>query len=112
MSDWMEVGNENSENWDTKAPLIGKYAHTKEDVGPNHSKMHFVRTDKGLVGAWGSTVLDNKMESVIKGQDVKITYLGVVENPKTKREYKDYSVQVKEFLGEDVTDSEEIPFEG
>lgn len=113
MSDWKEIGTESSSTWDMEKPLIGKFVNTRDNVGPNGSLMHYVQTEDGLVGAWGSTVLDNKLSNVQKGQDVKISYLGLVKNPKTNRSYKDFSVMVKEYIGEDITDKidlADIPF--
>ena len=112
-----EVNAKASEAWDMKEPLIGTFLGTKHDVGPNQSQMHEVKTDDGeKIGAWGSTVLDNKMGEVEVGSRVKITYLDKVTNPKTNRTYKDFSVLAKapeKIEGEPVIDKVDlakIPF--
>lgn len=109
MSDWVEVSVTNSGTWDMEKPLIGTFLGTKEDVGPNGSKMHTVKTEDGNIGAWGSAVLDNKLAEVATGAQVKIEYLGKVKNPKTNREYKDFSVMVKPGEASDV-ELASIPF--
>jgi len=88
-----EANAQSDKTWDQTAPLIGQFLGTKSDVGPNNSEMHNFRDDAGEnVGAWGSTVLDNKMKDVPIGSRTKVEFLGLKENPKSGRSFKDYSV--------------------
>jgi len=93
---WNEAKEANAQSdktWDQKEPLIGQFLGTKSDVGPNNSEMHNFRDDNGEnIGVWGSAVLDNKMKDVPVGSRTKVEFLGKKENPKTNREFKDYSV--------------------
>lgn len=113
-ADAKEIIVKGSEQWDLMKPLIGTFVRTEENVGPNQSKMHTIKRDDGVnVDVWGSTVLDSKLAEVNPGNRIKIAFLGNVKNPKNNRTYKDYSVMVKETLGEDITNTinmDDIPF--
>lgn len=95
-ADAEEVNAQSSKTWDQTDPIIGNYIGFKTNIGPNASNMYNVRTDDGeITGVWGSTVLDSKMEQVPIGSRVKITYLGLEDNPKSGRSFKNYSVLAK-----------------
>lgn len=101
MSDinWDEVAEVNGgtdTTWDAKSILIGKYLRMETEVGPNDSNMYHIQTEDGkVVGVWGSTVLDTKFQNVKTGSLVRLESLGLKENPKTKRSFKDFSLKVK-----------------
>lgn len=82
------------ETWDGSDVLIGTLKSVQENVGPNGSMMYNVEKDDGtLVGVWGSSVIDSKLDGVEKGSRVRIEFLGKQDNPRTGRSYKDYSVK-------------------
>lgn len=91
-----EVKAQTGSAWNQEEPLVGKFIGTSENVGPNLSKMHNVRTDSGeVVGMWGSSVLDSKMAEVTVGDRIRVSFEGRKENPKTKHTFKDYKVMNK-----------------
>lgn len=97
--DWDDIAEVNGgtdSTWDGKEVLIGKFLRSQEGVGPNESMMYHIQSEDGkVVGVWGSTVLDTKFQNVRAGSLVRVESLGLKENPKTKRSFKDYSVKVK-----------------
>lgn len=94
--DIAEVNGGTDSTWDSTKPLIGKFLRTETNVGPNESNMYHIQTEDGkVVGVWGSTVLDTKFQNVKEGSLVRVESLGLKTNPKTKREFKDYSLKVK-----------------
>ncbi len=56
------------------------------------ASLHVLQTEKGNVGVWGKTNLDQKMTAVKAGQLVRISFTGMVET-KNNPMYK-YRVQV------------------
>lgn len=87
---------QSSEMWDEKGgkPMIGQLISVKHDVGANASTVYNVRDDSGeVIGVWGATVLDGKMEEVPINSRVKIEFLGMKTNAKSGRTFKDYDVQ-------------------
>ncbi len=121
---WQEIKPELNKTWNNKVDgvfsleegdeLIGTLVEKKEDVGPNHSKVYSVKTDKEVIDVWGSTVLDTRLKNVEEGDDIKIVYLGIKKSEKTKREYHDYSLFKKPkedipVVEDDEIDVKEIP---
>lgn len=100
--DVAEVNGGTDSTWDGKAPLIGKYLRYETEVGPNASNMYHIQTEDGVVGVWGSTVLDSKFQNVKEGSLVRVESLGLKKNPKTGREFKDFSLKVKPTSVDDV----------
>lgn len=70
--------------------IEGRYVDNKENVGPNKSKMYILETAEGLIGIWGSTVVDGKFQNIALGKMVKVQYNGKAKG-KSGKEYKDYS---------------------
>ena len=60
--------------------ITGVLVNKREDVGPNKSALYTLDTGKELIGIWGSTVLDNRMDLVQIGQMIRITYKGTEQN--------------------------------
>lgn len=90
---WVEAGGGSSDvTWDREGVLMGKYIGHKEDVGPNKSKLYTIETDDGNVGAWGSTVLDDRMSEVPVGSKVRIECLGKKQS-KGGNSFTDFKVQ-------------------
>lgn len=101
--DIAEVNGGTDSTWDGTAPLIGKYLRSQAGVGPNESMMYHIQGDDGkVVGVWGSTVLDTKFANAPIGSLVRVESLGLKKNPKTGREFKDFSLKVKPTVVEDV----------
>jgi spore coat protein U-like protein len=86
--------NDSGDTWDQAKPIQGVYKRQLTNVGPNNSAQYVIDTTDGEVAVWGSTVLDNKFESVPVGSEVRVEYLGMAKG-KTGKEYKDYKVQYK-----------------
>lgn len=105
MTDWQEVKVEDSDMWDRTAPIEGKLVNIKENVGPNESKIYELKTSKGLMSLWGSTVIDAKMTHVERGSMVRIEPQGEAKGEKSGRTYMDFKVFVKPAEFEEVTTS-------
>ena len=107
---WTEVTAESGETWDRQAPITGKLVGVKTNIGPNESNLYSLQTDKGVVGVWGSTVLDTKFAGIQNGSMVKIEPMGKQKSEKTGRTYQDFRVFVKpsEFA-EVLPGSEHLP---
>ena len=72
--------------------IEGVFKSTREDVGENKAKVYVLKKEDGeLISIWGCKVLDQKMDLINIGQDIKIIYLG--EKGKI-RKYHDYRIQV------------------
>ena len=87
-----EVGAELPEVWhheEEGMSIEGIYIKKKENVGENKSNLYILEVGGKLKSIWGSTVLDDKMDYVSKGDKVRITYRG-------KDKYKKYSVEKDE----------------
>lgn len=54
--------------------------------------LHILQTKTGNVGVWGKTNLDQKMPSVLPGQLIRISFVGMIETPNNPM-YK-YKVEV------------------
>lgn len=54
--------------------------------------LHILQTAQGNVGVWGKTNLDQKIPSVLPGQMIRISFVGMVETPNNPM-YK-YKVEV------------------
>ena len=97
----------NTEVWDRLAPIQGTLINVKINVGPNESMLYELRTKRGVVGVWGSAVLDTKFASIANGSMVKIEPMGEVKSEKTGRKYQDFKVFVKPPEFEEVLDGAE-----
>ncbi len=71
--------------------VAGRLVQIQREAGQNKSMLYSVELeDKSISLVWGSIVLDNKMSAIVKGNNIKIIYLGMKPG---EREYKDYKVQ-------------------
>jgi len=90
-----EVGNELPNEWKPKSEgesIEGVYLNMKPEVGVNKSNIYVIETISGeILSVWGSTVLDDKMSYVKKGDTIRITYQGM-----EKDKYKKYIVEKDE----------------
>lgn len=62
--------------------IEGTLVSKREKVGPNESKTYYLEKGGKQIMAWGSTVLDNRMDFVDLNDYVKITYKGKRKNSK------------------------------
>lgn len=108
--DWTEITAESGEVWDRQAPITGKLVSSKSNIGPNESNLYNLQTENGLVGVWGSTVLDTKFAGIQNGSMVKIEPMGKQKSEKTGRTYQDFRVYVKPPEFTEVLDgAEKLP---
>lgn len=97
---WTEVGGENSEMWNGEGSVIGTLIGRQSNVGPNNSMKYNLQQESGeVIGVWGSTVLDTKLEQVANGTEVKITFLGKRDSKGGRGQYKDFKVEMKPVEG-------------
>ena len=80
------------------AYIVGTFVSMKEGVGPNNSKIYFIeRNDGGVVGIWGSTILDSKfLSSGIKPRD-KILVQRIEDAPSSRKGFspaKNYLIKI------------------
>lgn len=58
--------------------IEGLLTKVEENVGANNSRVYHIETLEDHINTklWGTTILDNRMDEVKVGQQVKITYKG------------------------------------
>lgn len=56
----------------------------RKDVGVNKSMLYHLQTGEGIVGVWGSTVLDSRLQLVDVGMNLRITFKGKEKNSKNQ----------------------------
>ncbi len=80
--------------WDylTDKEIEGEYTQMKVNVGPNKSNMYMIKTSKGEVGVWGTSLLNTQFPQIPIGNMVKLVYMGKATNPKTKRQYHNFEL--------------------
>ena len=77
--------------------IEGEFIRVEGGIGPNDSNLYSLKTPKGLISIWGSTVLDIRMKNVSQGEEIKIVYLGLADSQKVKgRQYHNYDVYHRE----------------
>ncbi len=99
---WKEIVLETGEVWDKSTPLEGIFHKVETNVGPNNSILYSITTPEGIVGVWGSTVLDDKMKEVPLGASIKIVYEGK-QKSKNGTQYHNYRLYVAEGTDLDVS---------
>ena len=73
--------------------LEGIYKGKEENVGENNSTIYNIKTEKGMIGVWDSTVLAVRLKNIEIGEEVKIVYLGkVASKTKGRKAYHNYEV--------------------
>ena len=84
MTNWTEIKPKRDDNEKVFSPsqagesVEGVLVDTKENVGPNNSKLYSLEQPDGtVVKVWGSTVLDSRMEVVGAKSYIKIVYQGL-----------------------------------
>lgn len=71
---------------------IGTRAVPSRKAKSGTCSLHILQTAQGNVGVWGKTNLDQKMPSVLPGQMIRVSFVGMVETPNNPM-YK-YKVEV------------------
>lgn len=100
---WTRVSGRSDETWDkTKDKEVsGTLQDIRDGVGPNGSKIYtLLKPDGKTIGVWGSALLDNRMASIPLGNEVKIVYLGLENNPKTHRKFHNFDVMTRKPSGQ------------
>lgn len=112
MSNWKIVEDKagSTHNFEENKEIRGILFNVKNSVGPNNSTMYEIEVGEDIVSVWGASVLDQKMKQVEVGDEVKITYNGKKISDKTKRQYKDYTVQHRKVETTDQIDTSDLPF--
>ena len=78
-----EVGKELPEVWKPEKEgdkIEGTYIRKKEKVGKNKATLYVLDVNGEKKTVWGSTVLDDKMDDVLIGDLIRITYEGEEKN--------------------------------
>lgn len=73
--------------------IAGFYLGMRTNVGENKANLYSLRTDKGVISIWGSTVLNTKLPFLKEGDDINIIYLGETTGSGS-RKYKDFTLQM------------------
>jgi len=108
---WTKVSEATGEAWNWENGAVqGVYLEKRENIGENESNMYMLKDAKrAIIGVWGTTVVDAKMQAVEVGNEVRITPLGEKKSEKSGRTYKDYDVEYRETPFKNVDDKEEPP---
>jgi hypothetical protein len=83
-----------SENSPTQIEGYFLGSKTTPDKGYGPGKLHVFQTEKGTVGVWGKTRLNNLLTSDLVGQMVFVEFTGMIA-PKTKGRRPSYGFSVK-----------------
>lgn len=94
--------------------IEGYFIGTRQVTSPKSknglSALHTLQTQKGNVGVWGKTNLDQKMKAVLPGQMIRITFVGMVPT-KNNPMYK-YNVEVDADNSIEVSPESDKPQHG
>jgi hypothetical protein len=95
--EWTEItGNPegSAEIWDytTQKVLEGIYEGMSTNIGPNNSTLYHVKTNKGKVSFWNTSLLNDRMQHVEIGNKIKLEYEGKVKSEKSGRSYHSFKV--------------------
>lgn len=83
----------------------GKVLDKKSDIGVNKSWLYSLETPDGVIGVWGSTILDQRMIGIKVDDKIKITYKGLGESKGGKNAPKIFKVEVWE---EDKVETQKV----
>lgn len=112
-NDWKtvnEIGTSKMHDFETTKEITGILFNKKENVGANNSIIYEIEIGEEIIGVWGTSVLDQKMKEVTAGEEVKIIYNGKKTSEKTKRSYKDFTVQHRQIEVSKEIDTSSLPF--
>ena len=96
----VNIDTRNAKNWkpvNKDDSVQGIYVDKQTDVGPNKSNTYTLQqADGSFISFWGNYTIDQNMNKIPLGAEVKIIYLGKKTNPKTNRQFHDYDFYSKE----------------
>jgi hypothetical protein len=109
---WQTVNDSSTpmHNFEVQKEITGILFNIKENVGPNNSRIYEIEVGNDIIGVWGTSILDQKMTRVEVGNEVRITYNGKKISDKTKRQYKDFTVQHRKVEIAGPIDTSDLPF--
>ncbi len=90
---YKEVGVELPEIWTPDKEgdfIVGVYKQKKENIGKNKSDLYILDQGKELIAVWGSTVLNDRMNSANIGDKIRITF----EGEDKEKKYKKFKLEV------------------
>ena len=112
-NNWKTVddkGTSTMHDFEIQKEITGILFNKKENVGANNSMVYEIEIGDEIFGVWGTSILDQKMSKVEVGDEVKITYNGKKVSEKTKRTYKDFTVQHRKVETAPEIDTDNLPF--
>lgn len=110
--DWEKL--EMSPTWDYKnnKQIIGVFKRMESGVGPNNSNIYYLETEDGVIGVWGTTLLDARLKNLNIGEEVKLVYLGEKPSPNRKgKNYHDFDIYHRVVPMTKVEDDASLPEE-
>ena len=114
MSNWKTIGETSNNNkmhdFEVNKEITGILFNKRNNIGANNSNIYDIEVGDEVIGVWGTSILDRKMEEVEVGEEVRIIYNGKKISDKTKRQYKDFTVQSRKVEVSDVIDTTNLPF--
>lgn len=94
LDNWEEVSPQTDivPVWDYKKDkeIVGIYKTALTNIGPNKSNMYHLETENGVVGVWGTSLLDSRFAQISLGSKVKLVYEGFAKSDKTGRNYHNF----------------------
>lgn len=95
MANWKEVEQIGVWKPEEKGDEIeGQLKSVDTNVGSNNSNMYHIETNDGIIGVWGSVVLDSRLSTVALGSQVKLVFQGLGEKKGGKNAPKLFKVYV------------------
>lgn len=83
-------------NFEESPILEGYYKAKEEKVGPNESNVyHFELKNGSVTSVWGSTVIDNNLQSMPLDTFMQISYVGEVKGQRGTK-YKNFTFAIWE----------------
>lgn len=114
--EWEEIGVPPTWGYKEEKELSGVYVSKEEGVGPHGSVVyHIKKADGSDIGVWDNTVLSDKFAKLNIGDEIKITYLGMLESD-AGRQYHGFKVIRKKaktsavVKESEVKESKDMPF--
>jgi len=94
MTEWKEAKNGEVVKLDENESLQGKFISLERSKLYNDSFAFSVENEQGIVSTFVNNIVVELVErnNIVKGQLVKLTYLGMKENESRTRSYKNYQL--------------------
>ena len=75
--------------------LTGVFKNKREDVGAKNGVIYEMMTEEhGLLGFWGTTVLNDQMSSAKVGHLIIVKFIGLQDTKDGKNSYRNVNVQM------------------